>query len=227
MNLNLNFSKRRAVSEVISTVLILAITMVGAVFVSNIIQDSMLTSTDQLPNADISPNSVRLTAYDTRDSTTISGISSLNNYFNQTLCTIGCQTNANNVPSLLNGGTEFIVIQIRNTNINPVFLQIINVNNVAHNWDENTSSKIFDASIDDTTGKYPTNGKFSIIPSSNDPPIIQRDSFVIQGGEEVRVVIKLSEQFSADIDMWRPMKLQLNFGAPEPTEYIILSGDTR
>ena len=227
MNLNLKFSKRRAVSEVISTVLILAITMVGAVFVSNIIQDSMLTSTDQLPHADISPNSVRLTAYDTRDSTTISGISSLNNYFNQTLCTIGCQANANNVPSLLNGGTEFIVIQIRNTNINPVFLQIIYVNNVAHNWDENTSSKIFDASRDDTTGKYPANGKFSIIQRSNDPPIIQRDSFVIQGDEEVRVVIKLSEQFSEDIDMWRPMKLQLNFGAPEPTEYIILSGDAR
>ena len=123
MNLNLKFSKRRAVSEVISTVLILAITMVGAVFISNIIQDSMLTSTDQLPHADISPNSVRLTAYDTRDSTTISGISSLNNYFSQTLCTIGCQANANNVPSLLNGGTEFIVIQIRKTNINLLLIQ--------------------------------------------------------------------------------------------------------
>jgi len=225
--MKIKFQERRAVSEVISTVLILAITMVGAVFVSTIVQDTMLSSTDQLPQSDINPNSVRLTEYDTRDSTELSGISSLNNYFNQTLCTISCQSNANNVPSLVNSGTEFIVLQIRNTNINPVFLQTIYVNNVEHNWDANTSGKIFDASIDDTTGKYPTNGKFSIIPRSNNPPIVQRSSFEINADEEIRIIIKLSEQFSEDIDMWRPMKLQLNFGAPDLTEYIILSGDVR
>ncbi|MHA1989017.1 MAG: archaellin/type IV pilin N-terminal domain-containing protein, partial [Promethearchaeota archaeon] len=220
--MKLKFQKRRGVSEVISTVLILAITMVGAVFVSSLVQDTMISGTDQLPHSDINPNSVRLTAYDTRDSTGLSGISSLNNYFNQTLCTVGCQSNANNVPSLVNGGTEFIIIQIRNTNINPVFLQTIYVNNVAHNWDGNTANKQFDASIDDTTGKYPTNGKFSIIPNSNDPPIVQRSSFEINGDEEVRVIIKLSEQFSKDIEMWRPMQLHLDFGAPESTEFIIL-----
>ena len=223
----MNLRKRRGVSEVISTVLILAITMVGAVFVSTIIHDTVFSKPDQLNDSNIIPNSIRLTAYDTRDANGLSGITSLNNYFNQTLCTVGCQSNANNIPSLVNGGTEFIVIQVRNTNINPVYLQTIYVNNVAHEWDGNTANKLFDASIDDTTGKYPTNGKFSIIPISNDPPIIQREYFDINGDEEVRVVIKLSEKFSQDIDMWRPMQLHLDFGAPETTEFIILSGDAR
>ncbi len=98
---------------------------------------------------------------------------------------------------------------------------------MAHNWDANTANKQFDASIDDTTGKYPANGKFSLIPISNDPPIIQKEYFEIQGDEEVRLVIKLSEQYLADIDMWRPLQLHLDFGAPETTEFIILSGDTR
>ena len=226
MKLILN-KKRRGVSEVISTVLILSITMVGAVFVAALVNNSAFTATDQTPRDDIRPNTLRLTAYDTRDSLDLSGIANLDNHFNQILCTSICNGTPNNVPGPVNGGTEFIVLQVRNLNINPVFLHAIYVNDVEHLWDENTSGKILDASIDDLTGKYPLNGKFSIIPISNSVPLTQQSTIAVPGDDEVRIIIKLNSSIANDLEMWRPLKIIVNYGAAEPTEYIILSGDAR
>lgn len=220
--------KRRGVSEVISTILILAITMVGAVFVSSLIQNSMLTATDQTKSIDVSTKSIKLTGYDTRDSTSLSQIILLDNKLDQKLCTVSCTSNKNNIPTGLAGeGTEFLIIQIRNANINPVYLQNIWINNVEHTWDGQTSGKLFDSSIDDYTGKYPLSGKFSIIPWTNAVPAIQHTSVKIENDQEVRIIIKLSDDFTEDIELWRPMKIDLNFGTPEPAGFIILSGDSR
>lgn len=224
----LKCKKRRGVSEVISTVLLLAITMVGAVFVSTIIQNSMLSTTDQTQKNEVMINSIKLVGYDTRDYYELSGILTLDNKADQLLCTISCDANKDNIPTgLLGQGTDFIVLQIRNKNINPVYLQSIQINNVDHYWDGNTSGKLFDASIDDFTGKYPLSGKFSVLPGTNQVPPIQRTSVIINNDEEVRILVKLSSDISNDIDIWRPMKVNLNFGTSEPLEYIILSGDTR
>lgn len=222
---SLIFCKRRAVSEVISTVLILAITMVGAVFVASIIQDTVLTGTDQTSKTDAYPSSLRLTAYDTRDSSTLSQIANLNNTFTQSLCTKSCNANPSFIPNF--GGTEFVVIQLRNNNIDSIFLQSISINGREHFWDEKTPLKILDASSNDNSGKYPSNGKFSIIPISNEVPLIQKDSVEINGGDEVRIIVKLSENLSDDIPMWEPVQIYVNFGGPEPSEFVILSGDTK
>ena len=219
--------KHRGVSEVISTILILAITMVGAVFVSALVQNSAFTTTDQTPGHEVRPNSLRLTAYDTRDSDDLSYIANLDNDFDQLLCTSSCNTTPNNVPGSVSGGTEFIVLQVRNLNIHPVYLHAIYVNDVEHLWDENTSGKLLDASIDDLTGKYPLSGKFSAIPISNSVPLIQRPSIEVHGDEEVRIILKLDPTIVNDLEMWRPMKIIVNYGGAEPTEYIILSGDAR
>ena len=224
--------KRRGISEVISTLLLLTITMVGAVFVAAIVQNSMLTTTDQTnANTEFLSNSVRLTAYDSRDSTNLSGITDLHNFFSQDLCTSSCQSNPNNVPSgLASGGTEFLVLQIRNTNINSVYLHTLFVNGHQHVWDADTSNVILNAEIDDpapSDGFYPYAGKFSIIESSGSAGLVQRDSNEVFPGEEVRVVIKLTENIPDDIEMWRPIQIHLNYGGTQPTEYIILSGDAR
>ena len=225
MNWKPNLRKRRAVSEVISTLLILAITMVGAVFVASIVQDSMMGTLEQNMKSESYPNSVRLTAFDTRDSTILSEIPSLNNKFDQILCTKSCQSNPISIP--VNNGTEFIIIQIRNVNVDSVFIHKISVDGINHFWDEKTASKLFDASADDATGKYPANGKFSIIPMSNENPLIQSESIEVSGGKEIRVIIKLSEDFNDDIEMWRPLPIFLDYGGPELANYIILSGDMR
>ena len=102
-----------------------------------------------------------------------------------------------------------------------------------HNDCENSLSKLaipdeLNASFDDPTGvNYPHAGKFRIIPISNNDPILQDISNEIPGGKEVRIVIKLSENFIEDIEMWRPLQIHLVHGGAQPTEYIILSGDTR
>lgn len=223
-----NFKKRRAVSEVISTLLVLVITMVGAVFVSTMLQDTMGTAMDQTPDVDIFPNSVLLSGYDTRDSSGLSEITLLNNNFDQVLCTVTCQPNADNIPtSLFGNGTEFIIVQIRNENIESIYLQNIIVNNVDHIWDSQTSGKQLDLTFDDYSGNYPLNGKFSIIPSTNSVSLIQRDTYEIAGGEEVRILIKLSGLITPDLSISKPIKLNLNVGAKEPTEFFILAGDTR
>lgn len=221
-------SKRRGVSEVISTLLLLVITMVGAVLVSSMIQNSMLSSTDQTKHADVTTQSIKLTAYDTRDSQKLSSINSLDNKLDQKLCTVSCSTFKDNIPTSVAGnGTDFIVVQVRNLNFSPVYLKNIWINNVEHAFDEQTSGKPFDASGDDLTGNYPLSGKFSIIPGTNIVPLIQQSSGKIENDNEVRLVIKLDEGFSSDIELWRPLQIRFNFGTPSPAEYIILSGDSR
>ena len=225
--------KRRGVSEVISTLLLLAITMVGAVFVASIVQNSMITTTDQTGgNSEYLANSVRLTAYDSRDSTNLSGITDLHNEFSQNLCTITCKPNPNYIPTdPLNPGTEFLVLQIRNTNINSVYLHTLFVNGIQHVWDVNTAGVTINAEINDLDSSdgtnYPWDGKFSIISSSGSAGLVQRNSNEVFPGEEVRVVIKLNPDISDDIEMWRPLQIHLNYGGTQPTEYIILSGDAR
>ena len=229
-------NKHRGVSEVITTLLLLAITMVGAVFVASIVQSSMITTTDQTGgSSEFIANSVRLVAYDSRDSSDLSGITDLHNHFSQFLCTVSCQSEPDKVPSgpsggAPTGGTDFIVLQIRNTNINSIYIHTLFVNGIQHVWDADTSGVLLNAEIDDpppSDGAYPYAGKFSIIDSAGDIGLIQRTSNEVFPGEEVRIVIKLSEKIPNDIEMWRPVQIHLNYGGTQPTEYIILSGDAR
>ena len=60
-------SKRRGVSVVISTLLVLAITIVGALSISNLMSTSALTTVNQAPKDIIMANSMLLVGYDTRD----------------------------------------------------------------------------------------------------------------------------------------------------------------
>jgi flagellin-like protein len=228
------FGRRRAVSETIGTMLLLVITVVGAVMISNFLQDGFFQGVDQNPSGvEASPNSIQLTGFDTRDAIKLINVVDLDNEFNQMLCAEGndakCTMSgtANDIPDVI-GGTEFIALQLRNMNTGSVFLRNIQVNNELHDWDEGTAGiKLKAANSIDAGTKYPRAGFFSIIPAPEKPnPRIQFGSMEVQGNEEVRVIIKLSENVS-DIKMWDSMLIVVNFAGPQPAKFIISSGDAK
>jgi len=229
MNGLITFKKRRAVSQIIGTLLILAITVAGAVFLSNFMSTKFV-ALDQHPVAEARLDSIRLTSYDTRDSVELTNVPNLNNTFNQMLCTNGDSAqctivNADYLPK--NGGTEFIVLQIRNMNIDPVFIHNILINNVGHTWDNLALGNLVLTNNLGSGGNYPKAGTFSIIPVENDLPITQQATNQIPGDGEVRLVIKLSDDIPQDIGMWDSLRVLVNFGGSQPAEFIILSGDAK
>ena len=228
--------KRKAVSEIIGTLMILAITVAGAVLVANFVRDGFFDASQNPSGSDARVDSIRLTGYDTRDSNsdTLIGIPTLLNDFNQMLCTQGdsieCTVTLltfNNIPSA--SGTEFIVLKLRNMNVNSIFLKGISINNIKHEWEENTGNVLFDASVTGIPGiTYPLAGTFSIIPTAEKQnPEIQKATNEVLGDEEVRVIIKLSHDIPQDIAMWDSMRIVVNFGGPQPAEFNVISGDAK
>ncbi len=215
--------------------LFIVITVVGAVMLSNFIQDGFFQGVNQNPSGvEASSDSIQLTGFDTRDSDTLINVLSLDNDFNELLCAKGndlaCPIPVpDNIPTdPANPGTEFIALQLRNMNPNDLILINIQVNNELHAWDEGTASTLFDATPIGVAGvTYPRAGFFSIIPSPDRPNSeIQFASQEVQGNEEFRVIIKLSENLS-DIKMWDSMLIVVNFGGPQPAQFIVSSGDAK
>ena len=237
MNGVITFKKRRAVSPVTGTMLLLAITVAGAVLLSNLMSNEFF-AVDQHPVAEARIDSIRLTSYDTRDSVELTNVPNLNNTFNQMLCTKGDSAectiiNVDNLPSdfvnpvSTDQGTEFIVLQIRNMNIDSVFIHNILINNVGHTWDDLAVGNLVLTNDLGSGGNYPRAGTFSIIPVENDAPIKQLATNEIPGDGEVRLVIKLSDDIPQDIGMWSSLRVLVNFGGSQPAEFIILSGDAK
>lgn len=228
------FGRRRAVSETIGTMLLLVITVVGAVMISNFLQDGFFQGVNQNPSGvEASPNSIQLTGFDTRDAEDLINVSDLDNEFNQILCAKGndakCTMSgtASDIPGVI-GGTEFISLQLRNMNTGSVFLKNVQVNNELHEWDSGTAGNELKALNNFDAGtKYPRAGFFSIIPSPDRPNSEKQfASQEIQGNEEVRIIIKLSEDVS-DIKMWDSMLIVVNFGGSQPAQFIVSSGDAK
>ncbi len=216
-------SKKRGVSEIIGTLMLLAITTIGSFFLANLVQGSEIGSMNPSAAQSISPiYSIRLIGYDTRDSANLSDISSLDNKFDKKLCTKSCASFANNVP--ISSGTDFIIIQIKNVSTSPAYIKNLQINGVTHTLDTQTGGKSFDASADDFSGKYPLNGKFSIISSGG---LIQKSDNKLSDDEEVTLIVKLSKDVSSDILLSKPIQVLINFGSVRSTEFVILSGETR
>ena len=226
----LTFRKRRAVSEIIGTMMILVITVVGAVFISNAMQGFIFPAGSGESATEVRPESVSLFGYDTRDSTNLSDVTGLNNQFdlsNPLLLTVGA-TAVDKIPS--QGGTEFIVLHLRNLSTNSIFLHNVLINNVGHSWDTNAATQVLVPTFTGaTTGQFPADGKFSIIPMYNGtgPTITQVSTNEMVGDKEVRVIIKLSGNIPQDIEMWDSLRIVVNYGGAQPAEYIVLSGDAK
>jgi len=224
-------SRRRGVSVVISTLLVLAITIVGALSISNLMSTSALTTVNQAPKDIIMANSMLLIGYDTRDGLTLSDISgpkALDNKPDGMLCTASCAGFPFTLPSA--GGTDFIVLQLWNKNTADVPIRNIQVNGVMHTWDLQARNQDLDG-----TGvhpAFPEEGKFSIIHHSNAGTLIQNGTETMLGDIEKRIIVHLSSQVegnlvSKDIGLGEPLQILVKIGDLFPAEFVILSGDTK
>jgi len=226
LNRYLRLGKRRGVSETIGTMLIIAVTVAGAVLISNVMQNMALPFSSGADTSSVRPESLQLIGYDTRDSIDLSDVTGLDNVFNQLLNTT--TPIVDKIPS--QEGTEFIVLHLRNTSINSVFLHNIFINNQGHTWDTVAAGQVLDptyAMI--TTGQFPQDGKFSIIPITNGtgPTITQLATNEVVGDKEIRVIVKLSGNIPQDIGMWDSMRILVNYGGTQPAKFIVLSGDAK
>jgi flagellin-like protein len=223
--LNIRFTKKRGLSEIIATLLLLVITIAGSAFLALIVQGGGFSASASNPMTSAYPAySIKMMGYDTRDAANLLEISSIDNKFDEKLCTASCQSIADNIPAGVTPGTEFIVLQIKNVSPNFVYIKSIQVNGIMHLWDEQTGGKSFDASANDLSGKYPLNGKFSILPMSS---LMQKSDNKLSEDEEIRLVIKLSKSISPDISLSKPIQVFINFGSTQATELVIVSGDTK
>jgi len=224
--------KKRGVSVVISTLLVLAITIVGAMSISNLMSTSLLTTVNQTPKDIIMANSMLLVGYDTRDGLTLSNIPTLNNASpsDGMLCTASCAGFPALPPS--GGGTEFIVLHLWNKNTADVPIRNIQVNGVVHTWDLQTRFVNLDGGV---YPGFPREGQFSIIHHSNTGLLIQNGTETMAGDIEKRIIIHLSSQVEGnipppappDIGLGEPLQILIKIGDEFPAEYVILSGDTK
>ena len=212
--------KRRAISDVIATLLLLGITVAGAVLVTAFFQGNSAFRPDA-SNPGTQSASIKITGYDTRDGSDLSGIDVLDNFLDDPtpfLCTSSCNTDPNAMPAAAAaGGTEFIVLTVRNQGMSKVNLQNVEVNGIDHSWDASTSGIL-------STGNYPAAGKFSIISTSG---IIQSSTNELQSNAEARLVIKLSDDISQDIDINQPIRTRITTNLLDPSATIISSGGVR
>jgi len=137
--------RRRAISEIITTMLLLLVTIIGALMVSSFFTGTDITGAGSgISFTSITRTaaaSIKITGYDTRDSIDLSGISVLDNSLlvvpsDRKLCTDSCGGTsggpANNLPPT---GTEFIVLTITNAGSNSVILTNVFINDIGHSWD--------------------------------------------------------------------------------------------
>jgi hypothetical protein len=222
--------QRRAVADIISTMLLMGVTVTGASTLTYFMNDAFVTGTlGTATTLDASSLNVLLLAYDTRDASSLMSLDTIDNenIVNKFLCGVTCSVPPNLIPRDPggNGGTEFIVFQIQNNDLNPFYLQDVIINDVIHSWDPLTGADVtLDASASNPlSGKYPSDGTFSIIPSGT---LLQKSSTQIQNGEIVNILVKLGPDDS-DIDLKRGILVKLNVGKMHLIEFVLESGDAR
>lgn len=225
---NSRLKNRRGVADIISTMLLMGVTVTGASTLTYFMNDAFISGNlGTISTLDSSSLNLLLLAYDTRDSTSLLTLLNVDNEISGELCGTSCNiAPTNSLPKNL--GTEFIVLQIKNNGIDPIYLHDIAINNVVHKWDSETAAITLDASGDylgSTNRPYPSDGTFSILPVGTNP-IIQSDSNQIQSGDTVNILIKLSIADS-DIELNKGINILLDVGAVHQVAFFIESGDAQ
>jgi len=217
--------KRRGVADIISTMLLMGLTVTGATTLTYFVNDSFVSGNLATASSlNTATKSVQLLAYDTRDSTTLLQLSNLDNKLDQKLCGVSCTGVGLSDKIPANGGSEFIMIKIKNNGINSVFLENVRLNNVVHTWDSQTSGAPLNTVQDlSSGGNYPHDGKFSILSISS---TIQSINNEIQSGKTVNLLIKLGPD-DQDISLSKGIRVLLNIGDVHPVEFLIESGNAR
>ena len=216
--------KRRAVAEVISSLLLVAITVAGAIILTTFLNDSFLQGGLAASGSDSTLKSIKLVKYDSRDGGNLLNLEGLNNT-NSTygLCRADCTPNKSPTDAV-DPGTEFIVIQIENRSVNPIFLHDVWLGNATHSWDSDTGNKILDPSAIPLSGGYPGDGQFSIFPTNVVMGTTKQNiDNQIESGQTVNLLIKLDNS-NPDILLSKTIRAQFNIGANQLSEFLIESG---
>ena len=214
--------KHRAISDIIAVLLLMGITVAGAVLVSAFFSGSNIIRFDS-NNSGTQNSALKITGYDTRDGLDLSGIGTIDNNIDSPipfLCTLSCAASDNMLPSA--GGTEFIVLNVDNPGISKTVVQAVEINGIEHTFDTSTGG----TDLSDINNR-PDDGMFSIIETSNNAPITQRSSKEIDRNDEVRLVIKLSDAIDPDIDLNDPVRIRLVTNLIDPNQVVITSGSVR
>jgi len=188
-------------------------------------------------STDTTTKSIQLRAFDTRDGGDLFGYVDVDNGdpvlpSDEFLCRNGssnlppgatlCAPIANKSPA--NFGTEYVVIQIQNRDINPVWLTDVYLDNVGHTWDSSTAGATLDGSADPSSAPSPVphDGTFSILPADITDLTQQIDNQITEG-QTVNLVIKL-DIINEDIPTSKTIRVQLNIGQNQLQEFLIESG---
>jgi len=219
--------RRRGVAEVISSLLLVVITVAGAVLLTNFLDESFVSGSQAIASStDSTIKSITLRAYDTRDGSNLFGYNLDNEHgTNPELCRASCNPakggSTDNIPA--NDGSEFLVFQIENRGVHPIFLKNIFLDNVNHRYDLATATVNFVANAPLAGGVYPSDGTFSIL--SDDGTLTQLDNQIV-GGATVNIILKLhSDLNTPDIKLGKTMKVELNIGKNSLAEFLIETGD--
>jgi len=217
---NSRLRNRRGVADIISTMMLMAVTVTGASTLTYFMNDAFVTGNlGTVSTLDSSSLNLLLLAYDTRDSVNLLTLLEVDNLTDSYLCRASCVANPDTVPSL--GGTEFIVLQLQNNGLNSIFLEKVVISGTTHSWDSSTSGKDLNLSA----GEFPGDGMFSIL-STGSNPNLQSKTIEIQNGQIVNVLVKLDSS-SPDIQLNKGIPVSLNTGGMHLVEFLIDSGDAR
>lgn len=221
--------KRRAISEVITALLLLAITVTGSVIIYGFFQGFDAVSVAGGSSVEQSVMSAKLVGYDTRDSTGLSGITNLDNKLDSTgLCTTSCISNKDLIPTNDPPGTDFIVLEIRNDGLESLFISSITINDISHTFDTLTAGVQLNASENaaacTVSCPYPKSGQFSITSTLDS---MQDSTSEVVVGKDIRVIVKLSSDISPDVKLPKPLKIQIDTGRLQFVEFVIPSGGAR
>ena len=199
------FQSKRAVSDIIVTLLLVAITVVVGIIMFGIVKDSGIAEsvTSEVSQPLTFEGGIKISAYDARDGSDLSGIADIDN-----TCDDPCK--------LTNG--EHIVLKITNNSPNSIFLNDVIVNEVSHLWDSTLSGNAVE----------PSEGKFIIIdhtnPDSGSPQI--KTTVEINGGTSVRLIIGLDDDLD-DISLNDAIRIKIDATGFDLQNFIITAGHAR
>ena len=237
---------RRGVSEVIATVLLLGITVAGAAMAGIYIQDSDISDISSFAPSigaiGSSTSAIKLINYDTRDTPgeDLARIPGLQNFnpdplvITSFLCTSTCAGNEDKLPT--DGGTEFIVLTVKNIGLTSVTLRGIIINEESFFWDPVVPGTCLDLSKDlSLGGKYPVGGEFAIVreeppPQSCGPDLwVQLSSNVLLPGAEATLVVKLSSTLGApnDLALNTPLRIRMDTEKLDLETFLVIVGSIK
>jgi len=200
-----SFHSKRAVSDIIVTLLLVAITVVVGIIMFGIVKDTGVAEsvTSEVSQPLTFEGGIKISAYDARDGADLSGITSIDN-----TCDDPCK---------LTSG-EHIVLKITNNSPNSIFLNDVIVNEVSHLRDSTLSGNAVE----------PSEGKFIIIdhtnPDSGSPQI--KTTVEINGGTSVRLIIGLDDDLD-DISLNDAIRIKIDATGFDLQNFIITAGHAR